>query len=979
MGNYNVLKILYTYFNYLSITIIYKKSLSLLLNLTKYYHAAAYNCYKIAWCIQGYTFGLGEILADYIYLLNTCGANYTFSRNVLLIGHALRQPVFFSSFYLKIQKLDSADQLRFAERGVILHDPATLRAARNITQKYYKRIYMYFKRSSTTTVHPIVTEQFVFFSTKFNNLFFLRMQQYFIALFLNNRLPRSLSIHNYIMSKKNNNIYTRAYNQLSPIKTFLTHCRLMHDRFVGFKNHSNIIFYALSKRCNIAYGRYKREYEIIYKNKKKFYFERLLGNPVFQSGYIVANRILPRRLYSWRRFSVSNFREYSVRGGYTQGVYKRYINLLAYSRLRFYADSSRGRAVSQPSNYSNVFVSNHLNGYAGAKTLSRGGHLKKIVISHFKKYTTTANIIYARGRLHTATRIGCLHFLVFNKMRTIFKYSGAASLHCLVSYFLTTAVNFYKHQLHYLQYSHTSLFLATLLKLTKALRRITAHNYIQVVPLLQYSFKLLMQLNRCSRVVLRLCLKKKKISNWKNLLVKRLVLQAQIKAYIQNRQIFKFLNIVNTKFVEARVFFFKRCYSGLNNNIQLSSTIFYYFLQYNMFNKNIFKYTINLLKSMVRPFFFTRQHRNLSKIDIAAGDSVISRHRYAKTSHAGKSFFLANLATGFEYITRTPVRLIKLAGHYLPMWRRLRQSFREARVLRNIWRQHRLTRYIARLCRDARFWTLQMTELMLFFILVRSKVIQLKYISFLFIQSGFAYINGCVCTLPTFNVQGGDIIQVVYSYETFLYNSILQQEYLQQFLQHIFYFIVPYTRPRTAQHNRLSREYWQHRQYLRELRAKRGRSVGTRFSLMGEFTHLYKFERRHVNLRRANRSWWALYNNATKPISTFMRRLYFLRQANQFIRCDRRVVLQNTMHPYNVRQVGIAPANKIQSFFKFNVQRIFDITLFFSDIPPYMEVDFLSLSIVILYLPTSMNELHKTSVFFSGYGLGKMLNWKYIT
>lgn len=79
-------------------------------------------------------------------------------------------------------------------------------------------------------------------------------------------------------------------------------------------------------------------------------------------------------------------------------------------------------------------------------------------------------------------------------------------------------------------------------------------------------------------------------------------------------------------------------------------------------------------------------------------------------------------------------------------------------------------------------------------------------------------------------------------------------------------------------------------------------------------------------------------------------------------------------HSWNVQRVGIDVQNRVCCFFKFNVQKIFDITLFFTDVPPYMEVDYISLSIVILYLPTSINEMHKASLFFSGYGMGKMLN-----
>lgn len=129
--------------------------------------------------------------------------------------------------------------------------------------------------------------------------------------------------------------------------------------------------------------------------------------------------------------------------------------------------------------------------------------------------------------------------------------------------------------------------------------------------------------------------------------------------------------------------------------------------------------------------------------------------------------------------------------------------------------------------------------MMLFFSLIRSKLLQLKYIATLLVQRGFVYINGSVCTLPTFNVQGGDAIQIVYSYETFVYDSMAQQVFLQQFLQHVFYFLNS-VHPRDTQAKRLAYEKTMHKQYLHELRTKYGHDVTTRFSLLGERTHLYK-------------------------------------------------------------------------------------------------------------------------------------------
>ena len=109
-------------------------------------------------------------------------------------------------------------------------------------------------------------------------------------------------------------------------------------------------------------------------------------------------------------------------------------------------------------------------------------------------------------------------------------------------------------------------------------------------------------------------------------------------------------------------------------------------------------------------------------------------------------------------------------------------------------------------------------------------------------------------------------------------------------------------------------------------------------------------------------------------MQTFKNRVLALKSAATFFRNDRRVAVENTKHPHNVQLRGIDPKHRIMNFFRFNTQKILDIPLFVSDIPPYMEVDYISLSVVLLYTPTSISEMHKTTIFFSGYGLGKMLN-----
>lgn len=195
-----------------------------------------------------------------------------------------------------------------------------------------------------------------------------------------------------------------------------------------------------------------------------------------------------------------------------------------------------------------------------------------------------------------------------------------------------------------------------------------------------------------------------------------------------------------------------------------------------------------------------------------------------------------------------------------------------------------MTRYIARLCRDTRFWTLQITELMLFFVLLRSKIIQAKHASLLYIQAGLIYLNGRVCTQANFNIQGGDIVQVVYSYEALVYNDILQQSYLQQFLQNIFYFITEYKHKRELQHERLQQEQIQHARYLQELRTKRGHHVVTRFALLGEYLQLHKQLNRREHLTQAYDRWCDIQVQAAQPLDTFLRRVYFLKSANDFLK-----------------------------------------------------------------------------------------------
>ena len=306
---------------------------------------------------------------------------------------------------------------------------------------------------------------------------------------------------------------------------------------------------------------------------------------------------------------------------------------------------------------------------------------------------------------------------------------------------------------------------------------------------------------------------------------------------VYSRLLYNILNPTLFNFFEFKSFFYQKSYSSLYDSLLDSSTLFYYYTMHNTLNQNIFKYSMDILRDLAQPFYFTTQHSELSTA-ARADAALINAQSNQDPVPSDRNFFLANLATGFEYIVRKPIRLVKLQGHYLPMWRQLRQSFRETRCLRNILRQHRLTKYIARLGRDVRFYQLQLTELMLFFVLVRSKFILLKHLAILYIQMGYVFINGYQCTKHSFNIQGGDIVQVVYSYESFFYNDLLQRTYLKNIIQGIFYFTRPGERDRDQQAKRIAHENVMRREHLRWLRDKVGNPVDTRFSLLGEYVRL---------------------------------------------------------------------------------------------------------------------------------------------
>ena len=50
-----------------------------------------------------------------------------------------------------------------------------------------------------------------------------------------------------------------------------------------------------------------------------------------------------------------------------------------------------------------------------------------------------------------------------------------------------------------------------------------------------------------------------------------------------------------------------------------------------------------------------------------------------------------------------------------------------------------------------------------------------------------------------------------------------------------------------------------------------------------------------------------------------------------------------------------------------------------TDIPQYIEVDFLTLSIMLVYMPKSLNDFNLLNVYSSFFGSFRMLNWKYLT
>ena len=231
--------------------------------------------YKDSCCSSSYTCLIGSIVTNYIYLMQCGDVHSLLVRDGVPIGYAIRQKVFFSSFFLKTYRNDKVTTDKFCARRKLLPNEGTLKLMRHLAQKYYNGICIDMKKSNINLVTtPIITRNFMVFSSAFNNLFFLRMQQHFVMLFTHSRLHWSTHMCNYITAKSSNVEHAYAYEQKNPLKSFLSHVKLTTAYNQG--NYTSMAINVLVRRCVSCYKQLNECDATLDKVNKLLYLEQLL-------------------------------------------------------------------------------------------------------------------------------------------------------------------------------------------------------------------------------------------------------------------------------------------------------------------------------------------------------------------------------------------------------------------------------------------------------------------------------------------------------------------------------------------------------------------------------------------------------------------------------------------------------------------------------------------------------------------------------
>jgi hypothetical protein len=128
---------------------------------------------------------------------------------------------------------------------------------------------------------------------------------------------------------------------------------------------------------------------------------------------------------------------------------------------------------------------------------------------------------------------------------------------------------------------------------------------------------------------------------------------------------------------------------------------------------------------------------------------------------------------------RTILPRIQFKPGYPTFFRQLRTNFKKIQQLSFI-RQHQLTTYLYKIRRLYGNQRLFFSELSLITCVIRSHFITNRVVAEKAVVFGFFYINGLVCTVPHFQIQRSDFVQMLVSYES--YNFIIIQ-----FNQYIYY------------------------------------------------------------------------------------------------------------------------------------------------------------------------------------------------
>lgn len=134
--------------------------------------------------------------------------------------------------------------------------------------------------------------------------------------------------------------------------------------------------------------------------------------------------------------------------------------------------------------------------------------------------------------------------------------------------------------------------------------------------------------------------------------------------------------------------------------------------------------------------------------------------------NANKNYFSWSEEHNGEY--NFNLRKIKFKPGYMNIWREARTVLKLSLNLK-IKYQHRLTKYLIKFNKFARFKTLLVNETSLINILVKSKFIPDFSSLNLFIKNGLFYVNGLPCLNQHFVLITGDLVQMVVSLKYYIF------------------------------------------------------------------------------------------------------------------------------------------------------------------------------------------------------------------